>query len=173
VKLGTRKVRARKVRVSEFRASEVCAAELAPVRFAASRSAPLRSAPLRSAPMGGPKRRGALERCWNVRFEHVPPAATGYALIGASDVFGVFKSTAGRLGIRDPGAAGRLLEDPAVGEGLADGLGGGGAIELLGGCDRPGCQVGHVRAGEVERALQDDCVGLDVAERLADVPQRP
>jgi hypothetical protein len=41
-----------------------------------------------------------------VRFEHVPPAAAGYALIGASDVFGVLKSTAGRLGIRDPGAAG-------------------------------------------------------------------
>ena len=103
----------------------------------------------------------------------IPAAAAGYALIGASDAFGLFKSTAGRLGISDPGAAGRQLEDPAVGEGLADGLGGGGAIELLGGCDRPGRQVGHVRAGEVERALQDDRVGLDVAECLADVPQRP
>src|SRR5262249_27222523 len=64
-------------------------------------------------------------------------------------------------------------KDPAVGEGTADGAGGGAAVQLLRGCDGPGGQVRHAGAGEVERPLQDDRVRLDVAERLADIPQCP
>src|SRR4029453_2946349 len=69
--------------------------------------------------------------------------------------------------------SGVTSEDPAVGEGLLDGGGSGSAVELLGRCDRPGSEVRHSCAGEVERALQDARIGLDVAKGLANIPQRP
>src|SRR5689334_2836968 len=78
-----------------------------------------------------------------------------------------------RRNVRGSGVAGQMSENPAVGEGPKDGVRGGGTVKLLCGSDGPLRQVRHVGAGKVERPLQDDRVGLDVAECLADIPQRP
>src|SRR5207249_7867841 len=65
------------------------------------------------------------------------------------------------------------LEDAAGGEGGLDGLRGLGAVELLRRRDGAPREIRHRGAGEVELALEDDRVGLNVPERAADVPQRP
>src|SRR5215216_8204867 len=65
-----------------------------------------------------------------------------------------------------------LRQDAAVDERRANLVRSSGAVERLRrGHDAAG-EIGHRRAREVELSLDDRRVGLDVADRVADVPQR-
>src|SRR5688500_730987 len=64
------------------------------------------------------------------------------------------------------------LEDAPRFERVTDLVGGLIAVDALRSGDRPRCKIGHRRAVEVELPLEDDGVGLHIADRVPDVPER-